>query len=279
MASRNLIIPSEAEILALCKKAVGSTFTHTPEGGLPVFIKFGPEVANEAKTQEYMFNQAATDPHAPRIPKVYYSFEDYQGYTVMEFFDAPTVEECLEANPAQAEHLYDKVAEALDWLLTRPVPANTLGTVGGGPALHAIFRDEVAPRPFDSAKALEDHFNNALLLAPGNRSISVNFCNEPLTFYHSDISPSNFLFDSKTDQLYIVDFRRVGIYPKSFASLPFHAARSDFLKAVAARVAFWVSPNIYAMGQAQFLLESVSGWSFDYDSENEDNGNENDDNV
>ncbi|KAF9023746.1 hypothetical protein BDZ89DRAFT_989739 [Hymenopellis radicata] len=281
MASRKLIIPSQDEILALCEAVAGSTFTHTPEGGLPLFIKFGPEVLNEARTQQYMFDQAAAaaDPHAPRIPKIHTSFGDYKGYIVMEFIEAPTVTECVRRDEANSEHLYDKVAEALKWLLTRPIPANTLGPVGGGSAQHLIFWDQVAPRPFDSAKALEDHFNRALSLAPSNRSITVNFCDEPLTFYHSDISPSNFLFDSNTDQLYMVNFRHVGIYPKSFASLPFHVAGSSFLKAIAARVNYWVTPNFSAMCQAYFLLESVCGWDVDYGSENEDDESEDEDDV
>lgn len=241
------------EILALCS-APGWTLIHTPEGGLPLCLKFGPLVLNEARTQEYMYNYATTDPHAPRIPKIYDSFGGHQGYIVMEFIDAPTVRECLQTDRDPPKYLYDKVAEAVKWLLFRPMPPSAQLA---GSAQHLIFVDQVAPRPFVSAKGLEIYFNKVCRKPfrwPRSRApTTVNFSHEPLTFYHS-VSAANCLYDVNTDQLYIVDFQHVGIYPRSFASLPFYVQSNGFVKAIVARVNYWRSPNIAAMCQARYMF-------------------------
>ncbi|KAF8909098.1 hypothetical protein CPB85DRAFT_1253780 [Mucidula mucida] len=151
-----------------------------------------------------MYNYATTDPHAPRIPKIYDSFGGHQGYIVMEFIDAPTVRECLQTDRDPPKYLYDKVAEAVKWLLFRPMPPSAQLA---GSAQHLIFVDQVAPRPFVSAKGLEIYFN-----------------------------------------------KHVGIYPRSFASLPFYVQSNGFVKAIVARVNYWRSPNIAAMQRMKLLL-------------------------
>ncbi|KAG9020196.1 hypothetical protein FS837_008440, partial [Tulasnella sp. UAMH 9824] len=112
--------------------------------------------------------RAVRDPTlaAPRLPVVYDSFEigrvglrSAREYVVMEYIEAPTVEYWLEKKPDMAESLYDKVAEAVRWILNCPLPPEPrFGPVGRGPAQHGVFADHVAPLEFDSVDAVQRYF-------------------------------------------------------------------------------------------------------------------------
>ncbi len=55
-----------------------------------------------------------------------------------------------------ADGAYAKVSDALRWLSEVPVPADIeIGSVGGRPARHRLFKDFEAPLLFSSKKAQE----------------------------------------------------------------------------------------------------------------------------
>ena len=55
---------------------------------------------------------------------------------------------------------YKQVADALQWLRNVPAPAGAkIGSVGGGPARHRLFKDFEAPLLFTSNEALHNYMN------------------------------------------------------------------------------------------------------------------------
>jgi hypothetical protein len=103
--------------------------------------------------QRYVYDQAAQDPNAPRVPKVYDCF-DHAGitYLVMEYIQGPS--------PQDATDFYQKTANAIDWLLRLPVPPGAgIGPLGGGYACHPLFQDWLAPLLFSCNEALEIYMN------------------------------------------------------------------------------------------------------------------------
>ncbi|KAG8920054.1 hypothetical protein FRC01_000949 [Tulasnella sp. 417] len=236
------------------------------DGGQPLFIKFGSNLEGGAETQKYLYEQSLLNANAPRVPAVYDTFEADNGYyreayIVMEYIEAPTVEEWLNKEPDMAELLCDEVAEAVRWILNCPLPAEPrFGPVGRGPAQHRVFADHVAPLEFDSVDAVQRYFNAALnrFTPRGATPIPpVDFSNEEVCFYHCDIRPANFHFDPETQEVTIVDLQSIGMGPKSFASYPFHVEHHvdyQFHRAIATRIDYPPTENIDGMGRASIYL-------------------------
>lgn len=125
------------------------------------FVKFGlaRELEFQCKTQEYIHSMTLNHPSAPRVPRVvdYFAFEPCKAYLVMEFVNGttPTNDACKE------------VADALQWLRNVPTPAGAkIGSIGGGPARHDIFKDFQAPLLFTSNEALQNYVNEVSVSTP-----------------------------------------------------------------------------------------------------------------
>ncbi|KAG8927229.1 hypothetical protein FRC01_007778 [Tulasnella sp. 417] len=259
-------LPTRQEIIDACATLHNTnTLKYEVDGARPLFIKFGYELMGGAETQKYLYEQSMRDPSAPRLPAVYDSFESgglgwRRGYIVMEYIEAPTVEYWLEHKPDMAELLYDKVTEAVRWILDCPLPAEPrFGPVGRGPAHHHAFADLIAPLEFDSVEAVQRYFNAALTRFTPKRvtPLSVDFSNEEVCFYHSDIRPANFHYDPETQKITIVDLDHVGMGPKSFASWPFHAVHHvdyEFRRIIATRINYELTENISGMARASGYL-------------------------
>lgn len=220
-------LPTRQHIVDVCgPREDTNVLKYEVDGAPPLFIKFGFDIMGEAETQKYLYEQSVRNSNAPRLPAVYDSFEVgpigfRQGFIVMEYIEAPTVEYWLEKKSEMAELLCDKVAEAVRWVLDCPVaPEPRFGPVGCGPARHMAFADRIAPLEFDCTDAVQRYFTKALSRFPQPAAITetVDFSNEEICFYHSDIRPSNFHYDPETQKVTIVDLEDVGMGPKSFAS-------------------------------------------------------------
>jgi hypothetical protein len=123
----------------------------------PYFIKYDNHVnlQYQYKTQQYIYEKAVNDPSAPRIPKIYDYFrnpdEMPMAYLVMEYIDV---------QPIPPRSVPEKVAEALQWLRQVPAPPDVrIGSVGGGPARHTVFKDFTAPLRFSSQDAVQSYMN------------------------------------------------------------------------------------------------------------------------
>lgn len=191
----NLILPTRQNVVDLCENNTEVTnhlVCALAEGSSTLFVKCDPDSTGDAprffvkycmrnlgqaRTQEYLFNQAVLDMNAPCLPKVYDAFDVNHGmytesYIVMEFIDAPTVETWLKMCPTDTELIYDLVAEAVGWLMKLPPPANAaLGPIGGGCAQHKVFPDDSAPLAFTSKDALQRFFNEVQFIYLSNLSL------------------------------------------------------------------------------------------------------------
>ncbi|KIL62728.1 hypothetical protein M378DRAFT_165392, partial [Amanita muscaria Koide BX008] len=133
---------------------------------------------------------AVNDPSAPRVARVvdYFSPKQQIAYLVMEFIDAAT----------SADNAPEKVADALQWLRRVPAPHDVIiGSVGGGPARHKLFRGSEAPLLFSSKWALQNYMNKALERIPVRvKPTKMDFSNDKLVFTQSDMDKSNFSIDN-----------------------------------------------------------------------------------
>lgn len=124
-------------------------------------IKYGSpdELCFEHETHRYIHRTAVNDPTAPRVPEVVDYF-----VTGQNWHGAYLVLEAMINDDAAPE----KVAEALRWLASVPAPVGvTLGSVGGGPAYHDLFKDYEAPLRFSSTLALQNYMNKVSSMFPG----------------------------------------------------------------------------------------------------------------
>jgi hypothetical protein len=134
----------------------------------PYFIKFGdPSLHYRAETQRYVYEQASQDSNAPRIPKVYDSFDhDTVTYLVMEFIP-------MLSRQSLATCLPQKTADAIDWLRRLPPPPGArIGPLGGGYACHQLFKEWSAPLRFSCNEALETYLNTVQLCFYNFQSIA-----------------------------------------------------------------------------------------------------------
>ncbi|GBE83387.1 hypothetical protein SCP_0504350 [Sparassis crispa] len=247
---------TEEDVIALCAQSGPKTNRCVyPVVNPAYFIKYGgSHTMGEALTQKYVYRRTTDVPRAPRMPKVYRAFErGPRTYIVMEFINAPTVDEYLAEYPSEAEYVYPSIASALSWLLDLPLPQYAgLGPVGGGLAVHKFFGadDDLAP--------LE--FADALKRTPGRGDkASVDFESEERCFYHSDIREPNFLYNPETGELSLIDFQHVGILTTSFVSYALHGSNDTFVRDMAARITFPKLVQLPAMGCAASILMQFGG--------------------
>ena len=86
----------------------------------PYFIKWGDRYFHcVAATQKYIYDQAAQNPNALHVPKVYNCFDHgIFMYLVMEYIQM--------LPPEDIAHLHQKMVDTIDWLLRLPVPPGTI---------------------------------------------------------------------------------------------------------------------------------------------------------
>ncbi|KAG6828912.1 hypothetical protein H0H92_006298 [Tricholoma furcatifolium] len=112
-----------------------------------------------------------------------------------------------------------KVAEAIAWLRSCPLPPNaSVGSVGGGRIIHPLWLDSEAPLLFTSTEALERYMDKALLKAYDfhrrqDLAPSIRLTQLPLEFCHSDVTYDNFLIDPKTLEISLIDADSISILP------------------------------------------------------------------
>ncbi|KAG6913516.1 hypothetical protein DXG01_006224, partial [Tephrocybe rancida] len=163
-------------------------FVIRAEGSAPsYFIKYGyPELVEEGRTLQCLYDLAQSDIHAPRVPEVYDCFSNYgeplgTEYLVMEYIPPPvcTLDVWIEDGQSDEErqHRADvvaaKVADLILWLHACPVPPESPpGPIGGGLMHHNFFADGEAPMAFASTVALEIYVNK---VSPAILSASTSF--------------------------------------------------------------------------------------------------------
>ena len=106
-----------------------------------------------AATQKYIYDQAAQNPNALRVPKVYNCFDHgIFMYLVMEYIQM--------LSPEDIARLHQKMVDTIDWLLRLPVlPGTGIGPLGVGYACHLMFKDWSVPLLFSCNEALEIYLN------------------------------------------------------------------------------------------------------------------------
>ncbi|TDL16482.1 hypothetical protein BD410DRAFT_902013 [Rickenella mellea] len=222
------------------------------------FIKYDSHksLRFQYETQKYIYNMTLNDPHAPRVPEVidYFVVDGRMAYLVMEFIDATS----------PADDAYEKVAAAVQWLSEVQVPPDVvIGSVGGGPASHKLFKDHEAPLLFSSKHALEAYMNRALEWLPRplspdiHKPAPINFTTDKLFFTQSDMDKSNFMLD-KNGKVCMIDFEAVVVLPESLACYTLHATWDPFVRKVGECLDWTQSPNRKSMGRAGEILHMSS---------------------
>ncbi|KAF7333250.1 hypothetical protein MSAN_02427100 [Mycena sanguinolenta] len=122
-----------------------------------------PSLADEARTQAYLYQHARSNSTAPNMAEVYATFYDNDGstYLVMEHAD-------VVSSPSAAA-----ITDAVAWLLTCPLPDEGLGGVGrigpvgsGSMFLFLAYGPIEAPVPFVHTAALEEDINEDINVFP-----------------------------------------------------------------------------------------------------------------
>lgn len=118
------------------------------------FVKFNDYVSLRPihDALQYM-SLADRDPNAPRVPKIlsFFHRDHMMTYLVMEYVEHTCIPN---------SDLAQRVAEALKWLRSLPVPEGaSIGPLGNGQACHILFKDYRAPMSFTSIEALERFMN------------------------------------------------------------------------------------------------------------------------
>ncbi|KAJ9213499.1 hypothetical protein DTO166G4_4942 [Paecilomyces variotii] len=213
-------LPSKATVIKLCKKK-GFRHNHITYStdDKDIFIKYNNASMDEAHTQLFFYEQIMKKRDSViRIPEIYHAFETELGltYILMEHIDIK--------DKASDE----QIAQAVSELISIPPPAGVFGSISGGRIRHFFFRDREAPFHFSSAFELADFINGTLSCVrkvqrePDNDK--VDFSNEPLMCYYSDLHRDNFPVDSN-GQLWVVDFQQAGVLPSSFMTFALHSSR------------------------------------------------------
>jgi hypothetical protein len=151
-------LPSKDEIAKLCPKngIKNDHLTHT-HNGKKIFIKYGTVSMQEARNQQFFYDQIAKRPDsAIRIPEIYHAFNfRSHTYIVMEHIDIDHV-----ASDEQR-------ARAITELVTIEPPLNaTPGPIGGGHIKHGFFDTSESDVVYASIGDLEKHINRVCLLYP-----------------------------------------------------------------------------------------------------------------
>ncbi|KDQ09002.1 hypothetical protein BOTBODRAFT_179341 [Botryobasidium botryosum FD-172 SS1] len=262
------ITPADREaIIALCKAHDGTHDMWKRDFRRCIvyksyFIKYDNDdyLRFQYETQKYIHSMAIGDPSAPRVPEVvdYFTPDQCTAYLVMEFID----------NTTPADNAPEKVADALRWLASVPAPAGlTIGSVGGGPARHRLFKDYRAPLLFSSKLALETYMNKALEWIPSyGRPAKISFSDDKVIFTQSDMDKSNFFLDGN-GKICIIDFDTVALLPESFASYTMRSGTNLFASEVAEYLDWPRSPNQYSMARAGVIINMTSDWTLGLDKD------------
>ncbi|TDL24555.1 hypothetical protein BD410DRAFT_786067 [Rickenella mellea] len=211
------------------------------------FVKWGGSYLHcTAETQKYVYEQAVRDPKAPRVPMVYDCFDHgNRTFLVMKFIQSST--------PQDTKSFHQLTANAIDWLRHCPIPPDArIGSLGGGPARHWLFKNWEAPLLFSSTEALELYMNRALDRMPrGRGEYCVHIRDEPLVITQSLMDESNFMLDLK-GRLCLLDFSHVGLLPESFAVYTVKILK-PFVREVTKYLS-WSSPNLASMSRVGEIL-------------------------
>ncbi|KAF1736982.1 hypothetical protein CRV24_002597 [Beauveria bassiana] len=209
-----------------------SGFPYPLDSPSPLFyIKYGGggqcfnnmEVATQVFTRDSLkaMSGSTTDGgNLPRVPKIFRVFGGR--YMVMEYVQGKTLLELAETKSWEEQLQYiDRIAEAVDILLTIPIPAEAApGPYGGGITRHPLFKDSEAPKIFNDVASLQEHINYMSTL-PQKSRYTANPPRPESTFdnrlylVYSDFYPGNFIFDAN-GSLWIIDFGHASLLPLCF---------------------------------------------------------------
>ncbi|BCS25047.1 uncharacterized protein APUU_41491A [Aspergillus puulaauensis] len=211
-------LPSKDQVVELCRqKGLGyNHLTYTTVNGKIFFIKYNNIKMAEAHAQLFFSTCInANSQSSIRIPELYLAWlpdHSSSAYLVMEYID-------IHHFASDEER-----AKALSELIAVKPPPGVFGNFGppGGYIRHMFFKDRVAAKIYSSVQELQDSINHLLQnLSSGNGQDygTVDFSNEPLLYYYSDIYRENFPVD-QSGNLWVIDFDTTGVLPASFASWP-----------------------------------------------------------
>ena len=165
-------LPTTNEVIALCREKGGNCngFTYPSDGNPIAYIKYGYTVTiGEVRMQRYVYDAFGWMMNASvsgvKVPEIYHAFQSgCQTYIVMEYVDGETVGSQLRGSSMERKNwIYHQIAKAITQLLRVPVPSDSRpGPVGGGCIQHHFFRDNVAPKEYDSVDELQRHINKVL---------------------------------------------------------------------------------------------------------------------
>ncbi|KAK2816752.1 hypothetical protein FQN49_008018 [Arthroderma sp. PD_2] len=213
-------LPTATELLDICtledRHPVG--LAYPPKA--PVFwIKYGFAVYwNEVVAQAMAHRELQRLGSPVKVPAVFYAYQaDSKTYIVMEYIEGRSGAQLLEAtsDAAKREAVYRQVAFGIQELLRIPIPPQSRpAAVDGGVIQHLVFSDAEAPRHYQSADQIEQHFNLFLQLAKREPRIQ-GLSREPMVFNHIDIWPGNIIVD-ENGVITIIDFAGASILPSSF---------------------------------------------------------------
>ncbi|KAM3516772.1 hypothetical protein NHJ13051_009605 [Beauveria bassiana] len=156
----------------------------------------------------------------PRVPKIFRLFGGK--YIVMEYVQGKTLLELAETKSWEDQLQYiDRIAEAVDVLLTIPIPAEAApGPYGGGVIRHPLFKDSEAATIFNDVASLQKNVNYMSTL-PKKSRYTANPPRPESTFenrlylVYGDFYPGNFIFDAN-ESLWIIDFGHANLLPLCF---------------------------------------------------------------
>ncbi|KAM3540071.1 hypothetical protein ARSEF1564_007039 [Beauveria bassiana] len=177
----------------------------------------------------------------PRVPKIFRLFGGK--YIVMEYVQGKTLLELAETKSWEDQLQYiDRIAEAVDVLLTIPIPAEAApGPYGGGVIRHPLFKDSEAATIFNDVASLQKNVNYMSTL-PQKSRYTANPPRPESTFenrlylVYGDFYPGNFIFDANERQY------AAAIYDRMKTELP-----TKNMKAMR-RAAGWFGMSVLGIG-------------------------------
>ncbi|KAJ7210627.1 hypothetical protein B0H12DRAFT_1033678 [Mycena haematopus] len=227
------------------------------------FLKFGsyPTFEPEVQTLQYLADLSASDPSAPRVPRVLHYFYEEGGmaYVVMDL---------IQLIPVSPGVLREKTAQAVRWMRDVRAPDDViLGPKGGGPARHKVFKYTEAPLNYRSVAALERYFNKAVEIVRRLRHktiADVSIADEPLVLTQSDMHRSNFGVDT-AERPVILDPGQIGWLPESlglftlFQTTAFARRVAEQLFTPEEAAVLRAQPNLHSMAEVKVLLATAAG--------------------
>lgn len=163
-------LPTTEEIIRLCREIGGQCngFTYPPNGSPIAYIKYGGTVTmGEMRTQQHVHNEfermeKEQSGFSVKAPQIYHAFQDaLRTYIFMEYIDGKTVGARLRGSSTETKNwILNQVANAINQLLTVRVPIHSRpGPVGGGLIQNHFFKDNRAPKEYESIVDLQNYIN------------------------------------------------------------------------------------------------------------------------